>query len=110
MSENPRLTPPPKTKFNHFWGKRVLPIKLKSTATKKVLDMNKVRNITINTHLNGSRRVRIKLSENPSLTPLPKNKFNHFWGKSVLHIKLKSNATKKVLDMNKVRNIRLILI
>ena len=63
-----------------------------------------------NTLLNGARRVRIKLSENQRLTPPPKNMFNHAWVKSLLPIKLKSNTTKNGLDMNKVRNIRLILI
>ena len=62
------------------------------------------------THLNGARRVRINLSEYPRLTPTPKTKFNHAWVKSILPIKLKSNKTKNGLDMNKVRNIRLILI
>ena len=45
-----------------------------------------------NTHLNGARRVTINLSENPRLTPIPKTKFNHVWGKSVLPINLKSNT------------------
>ena len=54
--------------------------------------MNKVRNYKANTHLNGARRVRINLSENPRLTPPPKTKFNHVWGKSVLPINLKSNT------------------
>ena len=110
MSENPRLTPTTKTKVNHAWVKSLLPIKLKSNTNKKVLDINKFTNSRANTHLNGALRVRIKCSENPRVTPPPKTKFNHFWGTSVLPIKLKSNTTKKVLDMNKVRNIRLILI
>ena len=110
MSENSRLTPPPKTKFNHVWGKIVLPINWKSNTNKNGLGYEQGYKYKANTHLKGAPRVRIKWSENPRLTLPPKTKFNHVWGKSVLPIKLMSNTTKKGLDMNKVRNIRLILI
>ena len=69
-----------------IWGKSLLPINLKSNTNKKGLDMNKVSKSKANTHLNGARRVRINLSENPRLTLLPKTKFNHDLGeKSITH-------------------------